>query len=83
MAAALGLRVTRGYVVGGRRCDEDRVTTIWPDEDPAHSLTFEEDKDGALWCADELEPLQALMAALVGGGKPRKGDIRPADGDMD
>jgi hypothetical protein len=66
VAEALGLRVTHGYTLpGGRRVNEENVTTLWPGNDPQLSLTFEEDEDGHLWCEDDLTPLQALMLAMV------------------
>ena len=69
MAKALGLRYTRGYTLpGGRRVNEENVTTLWPVQgDASASLTFEEDEDGHLWCEDDLTPLQALMLAMVAG----------------
>lgn len=69
LAARQGLHYTRGYVLAdGRRTDEDVVTTLWlyPDEAQT-SLTFEEDSTGALWCADDMEPAQAVAAVLAGG----------------
>jgi hypothetical protein len=67
VAEALGLRVTHGYTLpGGRRVNEENVTTLWAREgDASTSLTFEEDEDGHLWCEDDLTPLQALMLAMV------------------
>ena len=69
LARERGLHHTRGYVLaGGRRTDGDVVTTLWPDPDDAWtSLTFEEDSTGALWCADDMDPAQAIAAALAGG----------------
>lgn len=67
---ARGIKCTMGNRRREGGWDMDpRVTTIWPDEDPAHSLTFEEDKDGALWCADNMDTEQAIAAALAGGDK--------------
>ena len=60
MAKALGMRYTRGYNLGGRRVDEDRVTTLYP-----ACVTFEEDEDGNLWCEDALSVRQALALGLV------------------
>lgn len=64
MAKALGIRYTRGYVMGdGRRVNEDSVTTLHP-----ACVTFSEDEDGALWCEDAISPRQALALAMVVDG---------------
>lgn len=64
LARAEGLTVRPGFVrmVDGRveRCDTETVTEV---VGPCGSLTFEEDGDGALWCADELSVEQAVAAA--------------------
>lgn len=60
MAAALGIRYTRGYVMGDRRVNEDTTTTLYPS-----CVTFSEDEDGALWCEDAVSPRQALALAMV------------------
>lgn len=66
LALARGLEVRHGWSLpGGRRVDDDRVTTVYAvPGDPASSLTFEEDEDGNLWCADDMSPRQALGAVL-------------------
>lgn len=60
MAKALGMRYTRGYSMGGRRVDEDRVTTLYP-----ACVTFSEDEDGALWVEDAVTPRQAVALAMA------------------
>lgn len=67
LALTRGLEVRHGWSLpGGRRVDDDRVTTVYAvPGDPASSLTFEED-DGALWCADDMSPRQAVWAVLAG-----------------
>lgn len=65
MAAALGIRYTRGYVMGDRRVNEDSVTTLHPTPDVADSVCIEEDEDGALWVADAVTPRQAIVLALA------------------
>lgn len=66
MAAALGIRYTRGLTLeGGRRVNEDSVTTLHPTPDVADSVCVEEDEDGALWVADPVTPRQALLLALA------------------
>lgn len=60
MAEALGMRYTRGYNLGGRRVDEDRVTTLYP-----ACVTFSEDEDGALWVEDAVTPRQAVALAMA------------------
>ena len=60
MAAALGLRYTRGYVMDDRRVNEDTTTTLHPS-----CITFSEDEDGALWVEDAISPRQALALAMV------------------
>ena len=79
----LGIRYTVGLQSeDGRRTDEDRVTTIWAREDDASSSTaFEEDEDGALWCADALSPVQAVSAAVGGWPTATKVDVFNHDTD--
>lgn len=60
MATALGIRYTRGYVMGDKRVDEDTTTTLYP-----ACVTFSEDEDGALWCEDAISPRQALALVMV------------------
>lgn len=60
MASALGIRYTRGYVMGDRRVNEDTTTTLYPS-----CVTFSEDEDGALWVEDAISPRQALALAMV------------------
>lgn len=69
LAVGSGLHCTRGYVLAdGHRTDTDTVTTLWLDPDDAQtSLTFEEDSTGVLWCADDMDPAQAVAAVLAGG----------------
>ncbi len=68
LAMAQGMGLSHGYRFGDARVDTDRVTTIWPVPGrPDLSLTFEEE-DGALWCADDMCPRQAVWAAMAGLG---------------
>ena len=61
-ASALGVRYTRGYVLaGGRRVNEDNVTTLYP-----ACVTVSEDADGNMWVEDPVTPLQALAVAMAG-----------------
>lgn len=64
----IGIRYTKGLLLEGKRVDEDRFTTLWPDDDPKHTLTFEE-VDGMLACDDAMEVDQCVAAAMV-GSKP-------------
>ena len=60
-----GIRFTLGYTLsGGRRINEYNVTFIWVDDDPANTLSFEED-DGALFCADSMSVAQCIAAATA------------------
>lgn len=63
-----GIEYTCGYFIAGagKRTNEDTVTTIWDGEHVEKSLTFEEDGNGALWCADELSVSQCIGAYLAG-----------------
>jgi hypothetical protein len=61
-----GIRYTKGLLLKGRRVDEDRFTTLWPDDDPAHTLTFEDDGE-TLACDDAMGVEQCIAAAMAGG----------------
>lgn len=63
---ARGIKYTCGYEFrDGRRVDEGTVTTAWPDDmDAQHSVTFEEDKDGALWVANDVSVREALAMVI-------------------
>ena len=60
-----GVSYKCGYSRADRRVDTHKVTSIWPTDDPRDAITFEEDEDGALWCADSVSVDQAIAAALA------------------
>ena len=61
-----GIEYTCGLVMGGRRVNTENVTTLWDGEHASKSLTFEEDGNGCLWCADEMSVGQCIGAYLAG-----------------
>ena len=63
-----GIKYTCGLHVAsrGELTNIETVTTIWDGEHVEKSLTFEEDGNGALWCADELSVSQCIGAYLAG-----------------
>ena len=71
-----GIKFTCGYFIAGagKRTDEDTVTTIWDGNDVEKSLTFEEDGNGCLWCADEMSVSQCIGAYLAGLEDEDEGD---------
>lgn len=68
---ALGVKYTCGYTMkGGKAVNEDNVTCVWPDNDPRHTVTFEEE-DGygcepCLHVEDGITVTQAIAIALAG-----------------
>ena len=63
-----GIKYECGFYIPGtnRRTNADTVTTIWDGNNVEKSLTFEEDGNGCLWCADEMSVSQCIGAYLAG-----------------
>lgn len=61
-----GIAYSCGYVMSKecKRVSEENVTCVQhADGNPMHSITFEEDEDGALWVEDPLTVDEAMALA--------------------
>jgi len=63
-----GIEYDVGLIDGstGERYATDRTTALWDGEHAEKSITFEEDGNGCLWCADEMSVSQCIGAYLAG-----------------
>ena len=63
-----GIAYSKGYLLKGRKINEDTVTTLWNGTDDDRGLSFEEDESGELYCADAMT-IEECIGAYVAGRK--------------
>ena len=61
-----GIKYSKGYLLKGRRINEDTVTTIWDGTDGDRGLSFVEDGNGELYCDDAMT-IEECIGAYVAG----------------
>jgi hypothetical protein len=67
-----GIAYSKGYLLKGRRINEDTVTTLWDGTDDDRGLSFEEDENGELYCADAMT-IEECIGAYVAGRRSDEG----------